>query len=120
MIFEKGFWEQHRRFLAEFYRHKRDLMCSALAEIPGLRFSVPKGGLVVWAGLPPQINDRQLTAAAERRGLLLMPGNTFFAEGSRGESYLRLSFSSASDEQIGEGVSRLRALIEEKGDMYQV
>ena len=41
-----------------------------------------------------------------------MPGNTFFAEGSKGESYMRLSFSSASDEQIEEGVKLLQELIE--------
>ena len=58
------------------------------------------------------MNDRQVAAAAERRGLLLMPGNTFFAEGSKGESYMRLSFSSASDEQIEEGVKLLQELIE--------
>lgn len=111
-FFEKGYYEKHREFLAEFYRRKRDLMCEALSRIPGLSFSVPEGGLVVWVRLPEHLNDRQITAAAERKGLLLMPGNTFFAEGGKGEAYLRLSFSSATDQQITEGAARLRELVE--------
>lgn len=76
-FFEKGYYEKHRQFLIDFYRKKRDLMCSALSLIPGLSFSVPDGGLVIWIRLPEYTNDRQIAAAAERTGLLLMPGNTF-------------------------------------------
>ena len=111
-FYEKGYYEQHRKFLVDFYRKKRDLMGEALSRIPGLSFDIPPGGLVYWVKLPENVNDRQVTAAAERRGLLLMPGNTFFVEGSRGESYLRISFSSASDEQIIEGCAWLQEIIE--------
>ena len=110
-FYEKGYCQKHRKFLTEFYRRKRDLMCEALWRIPGLSFREPAGGLVIWVRLPEHLNDRQLTAAAERQGLLLMPGNTFFTEGSKGEGYLRLSFSSASDEQIEKGVELLLELI---------
>lgn len=110
-FFEKGYYDRHREFLADFYRHKRDLMCEALSGIPGLSFSVPMGGLVIWVRLPEHLNDRQITAAAERKGVLLMPGNTFFTEGSKGEAYLRISFSSVRDEEITEGVRRLGELI---------
>lgn len=94
-----------------FYRKKRDLMCSALSCIPGLSFSVPDGGLVIWIRLPEYTNDRQIAAAAERTGLLLMPGNTFFAEGSHGESYIRVSYSSVTDEEITEGCRRMAEVL---------
>lgn len=110
-FFEKGYYEKHREFLTDFYMHKRDLMCGSLSKISGLSFRVPEGGLAIWVRLPGNINDRQITAKAERRNLLLMPGNTFFTEGSKGETYLRLSFSSATDEQITEGISELKELI---------
>lgn len=110
-FFEKGYYEKHRQFLTDFYRKKRDLMCSCLSRIPGLSFTVPEGGLFIWTRLPEHTNDRQVAAAAERAGLLLMPGNTFFAEGSRGESYLRISYSSATDEEIMEGVRRLAEIL---------
>ena len=106
-FYEKGYYDKHRVFLADFYRKKRDRMVQALSKIPGLDFEIPAGGLVCWVRLPEGMNDRPVTAAAERKGLLLMPGNTFFAEGSRGESYLRISFSSASDEKIDEGAGIL-------------
>lgn len=110
-FYEKGYYEAQRRFLADFYGQKRDRMRAALEKIEGLSFSVPQGGLVYWVRLPKKCNDRQVASAAERRGLLLMPGNTFFAEGSRGESYLRLSFSSATDAQIDEGCALLGEII---------
>ena len=110
-FFEKGYYEKHRHFLIDFYRKKRDLMCSALSCIPGLSFSVPDGGLVIWIRLPEYTNDRQIAAAAERTGLLLMPGNTFFAEGSHGESYIRVSYSSVTDEEITEGCRRMAEVL---------
>ena len=111
-FYEKGYYDRHLEFLVDFYRKKRDRMAHALAKIPGLSFETPQGGLVFWVKLPDGLNDRQVTAAAERRGVLLMPGNTFFAEGSRGESYLRISFSSASDEQIEMGAAILADVLE--------
>lgn len=118
-FFETGCYEKHREFLREFYIRKRDLMCEMLDRIPGLSFTVPQGGLVVWVRLPEQLNDRQITAAAERRGVLVMPGNTFFAEGNKGESFLRLSYSSATDEQIMEGIRRLQEVIGDVSDHSQ-
>lgn len=111
-FYEKGYYDKYREFLADYYRKKRDLMCRELAKIPDLSFHVPDGGLVVWVQLPDYVNDRQVTAAAEHAKLLLMPGNMFFAEGSRGESYIRVSFSSVTDEEIIEGVHRLAEALE--------
>ena len=114
-FFEKGYYEKHRAFLTEFYRKKRDLMCSLLSEIPGISFTVPEGGLSVWVRLKNGINDRRVTYAAERAGVLVMPGNIFFAEGSRGESYLRLSFSSVSDEELRLGMTRFADVMKHAG-----
>ena len=40
-----------------------------------------------------------------------MPGNTFFAEGSHGESYIRVSYSSVTDEEITEGCRRMAEVL---------
>ena len=111
-FYELGYYDRYRVFLAEYYHKKRDLICEELRKIPGISFQMPEGGLVVWVQLPDHVNDRQITAAAEHAKLLLMPGNMFFAEGNRGESYVRISFSSVTDEEIVEGVRRLAEAIE--------
>ena len=111
-FYEKGYYTKYQRFLIDFYRKKRDLMREELSKIPGILFEVPQGGLVYWIKLPEYLNDRQIASAAERKGLFLMPGHTFFVEGGRGDSYLWLSFSSVSDEQIVKGCSILRNIIE--------
>lgn len=112
-FFERGYYYQYRTYLTDFYKKKRDLMARALKTVPGLSFEIPQGGLFYWVKLPEHVNDRQVTVAAERRGLLLMPGNTFFAQGGRGDSYLRVSFSCASDDQIEAGAGILKEIIEQ-------
>lgn len=105
---ERGFYERHVQFLREFYRQKRDRMCGCLSRIPNLSFSVPERGLCVWVKIEKCLNDMRLTTVCERIGLLITPGSVYFPEGQKGENYLRLSFSSASDEQIEEGIQLLK------------
>lgn len=108
---EKGYYENHARLLKDFYRKKRDLMCKGLAEIPELSFHIPDGGLVVWVRMEASLNDWQISSLCEKMGLLLMPGRLFFPDGSKGENHLRISFSSASDEQIIQGIELLKKAI---------
>lgn len=110
-FFEKGFYEQHAVFLKEYYQKKRDLMCRCLQEVPEITFTTPEGGLCVWGELERELNDTQFAALCEKMGLQIMPGSFFFSQGNVGKNYLRLSFSSASDEEIVEGVSLLKKAI---------
>lgn len=111
-FFEKGYYENHASFLKEFYKKKRDLMCSCLEEIPEFSFSVPEGGLCVWVKIEDDFNDLQLSLLCEKMGLLIMPGRYFYPEGNKGENYLRLSFSSSSDKEIVDGVKILKKAVE--------
>lgn len=72
-FYEKGYYDKHRVFLADFYRKKRDRMVQALSKIPGLVFEIPAGGLVCWVRLPEGMNDRQVTAAAASPTLSIWP-----------------------------------------------
>nr|WP_330392370.1 PLP-dependent aminotransferase family protein [Hespellia stercorisuis] len=108
---EKGFYETHFKFLKEFYNRKREIMCTELSKIPEISFLKPDGGLVIWVKMERNINDFQVAALCEKMGVLLMPGSIFFPEGNKGENYLRISFSSATDEQIIKGAEVLQKAI---------
>lgn len=110
-FYEKGYYQEHTRFLRDFYEKKRELMSWSLAEIPELTFSPPEGGLVIWGRLPKELNDQRVVELCKKEGLLLMPGSIFFPEGNKGDNFLRISFSSATDEQILEGAGILKEVL---------
>lgn len=84
------------------------MMCRAveaeLGKFPHVTVAA-KGGMFQWVDLPG-INTQTLLPKAIEAGVTYVPGARFFANES-GVNSLRLSFASATAEQIGEGVRRL-------------
>jgi aspartate aminotransferase len=94
------------------FEARRDLVCSRLAKIPGIRTTVPDGAFYAFFDVSGTFN-RPLggrtakdsasfcTAALEVAHVNLVPGSAFGAEG-----YVRLSFA-ASRADLQEGLDRL-------------
>lgn len=99
------------------YRDRRDRMAEALRAAFGNRgaWSVPEGGFFFWLTLPPDIDTARLLERAARIGVTYVPGAAFSHDGG-GDNLLRLSFSSAHPERIGEGVRRLAAAFDSYRD----
>ena len=95
------------------YRSRRDAMMAALeASMPdGVEWTRPEGGLFVWMTLPAGIDGAELLARAiaEER-VAFVPGKAFFATDAMANT-IRLNFSSPTETQIAEGLSRLGRLI---------
>lgn len=73
-------------------RRGRDAMARVLRrELPSWSFVLPAGGLSLWCRLPEPVGPA-VVRAAERRGLLTVPGGRFSADGGH-ESRLRLPFT---------------------------
>lgn len=99
------------------YRERRDAMLAALdAHMPagqgkGVTWTRPEGGMFIWLTLPEGWDAARLLARAiDESRVAFVPGGAFFADSS-GANAIRLSFSLASGEQIGEGVARLGNLV---------
>lgn len=94
------------------YRRKRDVMLEALArEMPaGVSWTRPDGGLFLWVRLPEGIDAGAMLRAAVDAGVMYVPGQAFFADGS-GRNTLRLNFSYPSEDAIRVGIARLGALV---------
>jgi DNA-binding transcriptional MocR family regulator len=108
--------------IVSLYRSRRDLMLAALSEhMPdGVSWTRPEGGMYVWVTLPGGMDGADLLAASlQHENVAFVPGRAFFADGS-GTNTLRLSFSSANERQIGEGIARLgravRRMLSESGE----
>ncbi|MGO4815090.1 PLP-dependent aminotransferase family protein [Cupriavidus sp. 2MCAB6] len=94
--------------IIDLYRHKRDLMVRALADAfgPALRGETPQGGMFLWCEIEGVADAASLLPHAIAARVMYVPGASFSVGGQRSGA-LRLSFATASDEQIVQGVERL-------------
>lgn len=118
MVFEvmrDGFLDRHVPTIRALYKAQRDAMLAALArecaEL-GVTWNVPDGGMFLWARLPQGVNALELLPKAVERNVAFVPGAAFYA-GAADTRTLRLSFVTASEEQIATGVAALAAAIRE-------
>ena len=73
---------------------------------------VPLGGMHVWLRLADGLDDTRIAEAAERAGVLVMPGRPFYAAEPPGP-HLRLSFCGVSHpRELEEAIVRLAAVLE--------
>ena len=87
-------------------QRRRDRVVEALQQI-GLRVSVPKASLYVWAHVPEGMTSADFaTRLLEEQAVVVTPGRGY---GEHGEGYIRLSLT-VPDEQIDEGARRIAAL----------
>jgi 2-aminoadipate transaminase len=103
---------EHIAGLAAHYRPRRDALLDALAlHLPaGSEWTRPEGGLFVWVRLPAGYDAERLLPLAIERGVAFVPGRYFYA-GEPCRETLRLSFATASPEELGEGAARLAAAL---------
>jgi 2-aminoadipate transaminase len=105
-------WRGQVQQLLEFYRGRRDAMLGALEEhLSGIAtWTLPRGGLFVWATLPEFVKTSEMLAVAVDAKVAYVPGSGFFPyEG--GENCMRLNFSYSDVETVHEGIKRLAKVI---------
>lgn len=94
------------------YAQRAQAMCQALHDVLGhaITFVPPQGGLFIWArltGANGLLADGALLAQrAIDKGVAFVPGAPFFCA-NPDPATLRLSFATADEAKIGEGVARL-------------
>lgn len=118
-VLRRGLFDRHVERLRTVYRAKLDALLDAagasLGNLAGVRWIRPAGGLYVWVTLPESIDagpDGPLLERAVEAGVLYVPGQYCFpAEGPCHRNTMRLSFGTASVDQIRLGVGKLAEAI---------
>jgi len=78
----------------------------------GVSWNKPVGGMFLWARLPHGMSAVDLLPRAVAKNVAFVPGAAFYADNAD-PTTLRLSFVTASIEQINTGVAALAAAIRE-------
>jgi 2-aminoadipate transaminase len=107
-VIKDGFLREHVPTIRARYKRQRDAMSAALdRHMPaGTTWQVPVGGMFFWLQLPAHIDATALLPRAVEAGMAFVPGSTFFPHGGHANT-LRLSFVTASPEQIETAVAAL-------------
>ena len=98
--------------MADAYRRRRDLVCGALAGIPGVRCHVPEGGMYVM----PDIRGTGLDGMEfawqllEEEGVGVQPGEPF---GRQAAGHVRISFAS-SEAELADACARIGRFVERR------
>ena len=116
-VMKDGFLDRHVPTIRALYKSQRDAMLAALQrEMKGLdvQWNTPDGGMFLWVRLPQGVNAIELLPAAVDRGVAFVPGAPFYA-GAADSRCLRLSFVTASVQEIDAGIAALAAAIRGRG-----
>ncbi|WP_218509519.1 PLP-dependent aminotransferase family protein [Variovorax sp. dw_308] len=104
-----GHHDSHARRVNQVLRQRMDAAMAALARhIPEFEATVPNGGASVWVKMPEGLDGAALSLRAREHGVLIEPGDVFFAQPPRPCPYFRLRLSSIDVEKIEPGILALR------------
>ena len=95
----------HIEEIRKIYRRKLNLMCDCLDKYcPSIEYVRPEGGLFIWAKLPENVEMLDYVNRLIEKKVAVVPGTAFMMDDTAPCSYIRLNFSTPSDENIKEGV----------------
>ncbi len=95
----------HIEEIRKIYRRKLNLMCDCLDKYcPSIEYVRPEGGLFIWAKLPENVDMLDYVNRLIEKKVAVVPGTAFMMDDTAPCSYIRLNFSTPSDENIKEGV----------------
>jgi len=115
-VLKDGFLERHVPTIRTLYKRQCEAMLACLEhEMAGLdvRWNKPDGGMFLWVRLPEGMSAIDLLPRAVDQGVAFVPGSAFFAD-HPDKRTLRLSFVTASVEQIRTGIAALARTIRQQ------
>lgn len=110
-----GHIEAHIAKLRRIYKRKYTLMAEGAKKYfpEGVTMTEPQGGLFTWCGLPAGSDALEVTARAKAKGVSVVPGLAFAVTEGENIPFIRLNYSTPSDEQIERGMAILGGVLNE-------
>lgn len=107
-----AFNQEHVPRIRQQYKTQCQAMLNALqTHMPeSVKWNTPRGGMFLWLRLPKELDSAALLPKALENGVAYVPGSAFYA-GVPEANTLRLSFVTATAEQIDKGIGLLAQTI---------
>ena len=112
-VLKTGFLDGHVPSIRALYKAQCEAMLQALDTHlagTGVQWNTPDGGMFLWVKLPQGMNAVELLPQAVERNVAYVPGAAFYS-GQAQANTLRLSFVTASVEQIHTGIAALAGVL---------
>ncbi|WP_018932086.1 PLP-dependent aminotransferase family protein [Gracilibacillus lacisalsi] len=105
--------DEHIQTIRKTYYERMLVMKRLLekANIEGLEYIVPKGGMFFWVKLPKELNTTALLEEAVKEGVAFVPGAPFYVSDPE-QNTLRLNFTNSEPALIEEGMKRFVKVLE--------
>ena len=118
MIVERWFEEYdvdaHIEEIRKIYRKKLNLMCDCLDKYcPEINYVRPQGGLFLWAKLPDNVDMLDYCKRLVEKKVAVVPGTAFMIDDEAPCQYIRMNFSTPSDENIVKGIEIMAQVLKE-------
>ena len=110
-LLDDGEVQRHARRARRIYHARRDLVAKLLRTKLGsaIDFTVPPGGLALWARVDPAIDAERWRERAEDAGVLVMTDRAYSLERPARSSCLRIGYGACNDRELEQGITRLAA-----------
>jgi GntR family transcriptional regulator/MocR family aminotransferase len=103
-----GYHDALLRRLKQTYAERSQCVAHSLRmHLPDVAFRAVTGASSCWLRFPERVDTRALAAAAQAQGVLVEPGDVFFAGEAPAQNFLRLGFSSIVTDRIEPGIRAL-------------
>ncbi len=111
VVLEQGWQDQYLDQMRTIFQARSQALDRALHQEFGDRiaYAIPAGGYFFWVRLPETVDAGAYLALAAAHKVGYRPGARFSSQGAL-QNYLRLSFAFYGENELAEGVRRLRAL----------
>ncbi len=108
--------DAHINRMQEIYSRKLTLMCDLIdSELQdAVTYVKPEGGMFIWCKLRDDIDMMEFCNEATKRKVAVVPGTAFLTDETEPTQYIRLNFSTPSDEDIEKGMKILGEIVRER------
>ena len=115
VLTQPGFLDGHLERIRALYKGQCQAMLAALQRhMPdGVSWNTPKGGMFLWLRLPDGLDSAAMLPLAVQQGVAYVPGAAFY-DTQPDMSTMRLSFVTATPEEIDRGIALLAQTIEQQ------
>jgi len=116
MFVALGHYRTHLRRTAGVLEERAVRIASLLPRLlPAFRWRRDPGATSFWVEGPVGLDARDLSVRARARGVLIEPGDIFYADPEAGRACFRLGFASIRTDRIEAGLTRLARLVTPAG-----